>query len=35
MGITWLHLSNNSLEGRGHNPDIQAVGLTAGVLVPF
>jgi hypothetical protein len=34
-GIAWLHLSNNSLNGRGHNPDIQALGLTAGVLVPF
>lgn len=35
FGTTWLHLSNNSLEGRGRNPDIQALGVTAGVLVPF
>lgn len=33
--LTWLHLSNNSLNGRGHNPDIQALGITAGVLIPF
>lgn len=31
----WLHLSNNSLNGRHHNPDIQAVGITAGALIPF
>ena len=29
-GMRWLHLSNNSLNGRDHNPDIQALGLYAG-----
>jgi hypothetical protein len=33
--LTWLHLSNNSLAGRGRNPDVQAVGLQLGVLIPF
>lgn len=35
LAAQWLHLSNNSLEGRGRNPDIQAVGISAGALVPF
>jgi hypothetical protein len=35
VSFAWLHLSNNSLNGRGHNPDIQAVGFAAGVLIPF
>ncbi len=35
IAATWLHVSNNSLEGRGRNPDIQALGVAAGVLVPF
>ncbi|MCA1560516.1 MAG: hypothetical protein LC804_09705 [Acidobacteria bacterium] len=34
-GVRWLHLSNNSLAGRNRNPDIQAIGVHAGVLVPF
>lgn len=29
-GLRWLHLSNNSLDGRDHNPDIQALGLYVG-----
>ena len=29
-GLRWLHVSNNSLDGRHHNPDIQALGLYAG-----
>lgn len=34
-GVTWLHLSNSGFRGRSRNPDIQAVGITAGVLLPF
>lgn len=34
-GVSWLHLSNNSLNGRGRNPDVQALGVQLGVLVPF
>jgi hypothetical protein len=34
-GVRWLHLSNNSLEGRNRNPDIEAIGVMAGVLLPF
>jgi hypothetical protein len=30
-----LHLSNASLNGPAHNPDIEAIGLHAGVLVGF
>lgn len=33
--LRWLHLSNNSLAGRSRNPDIQAIGLRAGVVVPL
>jgi hypothetical protein len=29
-GLRWLHVSNNSLDGRDHNPDIQALGLYVG-----
>ncbi len=29
-GLRWLHVSNNSLDGRDHNPDIQALGLYLG-----
>jgi len=29
-GLRWLHVSNNSLHGRDHNPDIQALGLYIG-----
>jgi hypothetical protein len=34
-GLTWLHLSNNGLAGRHRNPDVQAIGLRLGVLLPF
>lgn len=34
-GMTWMHLSNNSLAGRDRNPDIQAVGLRIGMAVPW
>lgn len=34
-GLRWVHLSNNSLAGRDRNPDIQAVGGYAGLLLPF
>jgi hypothetical protein len=34
-GLRWLHLSNNSLAGRNRNPDIEAIGLNAGILLPF
>lgn len=33
--VSWLHLSNNGLAGRHRNPDVQAIGLRLGVLVPF
>ena len=29
-GLRWLHLSNNSLNGRDSNPDIQALGMYIG-----
>ena len=29
-GLRWLHVSNNGLDGRDHNPDIQALGLYFG-----
>ena len=29
-GLRWLHVSNNSLDGRDRNPDIQALGLYVG-----
>ena len=32
-GLRWLHVSNNSLNGRHHNPDIQALGLYIGCRV--
>jgi hypothetical protein len=35
VGLRWLHLSNNSLAGRDRNPDIQAIGVQAGLLLPF
>lgn len=35
LKIRLLHLSNNSLNGRDHNPDIQALGAQAGVAVRF
>jgi hypothetical protein len=35
LGVRWIHLSNNSLDGRGRNPDINALGGFAGVSVTF
>jgi len=35
LKIRLLHLSNNSLKGPDHNPDIQALGAQAGVAVRF
>jgi hypothetical protein len=34
-GFRWLHVSNNSLEGRSRNPDIEALGGYAGISVAF
>jgi hypothetical protein len=34
-GLKWVHLSNNGLAGRDRNPDIEAVGPHASVLVRF
>jgi hypothetical protein len=34
-GIRMIHLSNNGLAGRERNPDLEAVGLTVGVLRRF
>ena len=34
-GIRYLHISNNSLAGRGRNPDIQAIGVYIGTMVTF
>ena len=34
-GLGWFHLSNNSLNGRDHNPDIQALGLSVGWRVAY
>lgn len=34
-GLKWVHVSNNSLAGRHRNPDIEAVGLQAAVLIGF
>ena len=34
-GLKWVHVSNNSLAGRGRNPDIEAVGPYVGVLKRF
>lgn len=35
LKIRLLHLSNNSLNGPDHNPDIQALGAQAGIAVRF
>ncbi len=35
IGFRWLHLSNNGREGRGKNPDIEALGGYAGWSVAF
>ena len=34
-GLKWIHVSNNGLAGRDRNPDIEAVGPHASVLVRF
>jgi hypothetical protein len=34
-GFRWLHVSNNGLEGRARNPDIEAFGAYAGLAVSF
>lgn len=34
-GLKWVHVSNNSLAGRGRNPDIEAVGPHVAVLTRF
>lgn len=34
-GFRWLHVSNNGLEGRARNPDLEALGGYAGVSVSF
>ena len=34
-GVKWIHVSNNGLAGRDRNPDIEAVGPHASVLVRF
>ena len=33
--LRWIHVSNNSLAGRGRNPDIEAVGPQVGMLIGF
>lgn len=33
--IRWLHLSNAGWEGADHNPDIEAIGVYAGIAVGF
>jgi Lipid A 3-O-deacylase (PagL) len=33
--LRWIHVSNNGLAGPSRNPDIEAVGPAAGVLVGF
>lgn len=35
VGLKWVHVSNNSLAGRGRNPDIEAVGPHVAVLMRF
>jgi hypothetical protein len=35
VGFRWLHLSNAGLEGRGRNPDIEALGPYAGIRLSF
>jgi hypothetical protein len=34
-GVRWWHLSNNGLEGRDHNPDIQALGGYVALTIAF
>ena len=33
VGFRWLHVSNNGREGRGRNPDIEALGGYGGISV--
>jgi Lipid A 3-O-deacylase (PagL) len=35
VGARWLHLSNAGRVGKNRNPDVQAIGLTLGVVWPF
>jgi Lipid A 3-O-deacylase (PagL) len=35
LKIRWLHVSNNSLNGPDHNPDVQALGAQVGIAVRF
>jgi hypothetical protein len=34
-GLKWIHVSNNGLAGRHRNPDIEAVGPNAALLIAF
>jgi hypothetical protein len=34
-GLKWIHVSNNGLAGRSRNPDIEAVGPHASLLIRF
>jgi hypothetical protein len=34
-GMKWIHVSNNGLAGRHRNPDIEAVGPDAALLIRF
>jgi hypothetical protein len=34
-GLRWLHLSNAGLAGRDRNPDLEAIGVNAGIQLPF
>jgi hypothetical protein len=34
-GLKWIHVSNNGLAGRSRNPDIEAVGPHASLLMRF
>lgn len=35
VALQWMHVSNNSLKGPGRNPDIEAIGPRAGVVIGF
>ena len=35
VGLRWIHVSNNGLAGSSRNPDIEAIGPQAGVLIGF
>jgi hypothetical protein len=34
-GVSWTHMSNNSPRERNRNPDVQALGVHLGALIPF